>query len=264
MKISSSDSALLLPDWGVLVTRPTDQAVSLCCLLEQHGAKPIRFPTLAIQAPENPVAAKNIIARLDDYDMAVFISANAVEWAFRLIGEHIPPALKLVVIGKASARALRKLGFEPDITPLHTFNSEALLELPRMNDVSGQRIVIFRGQEGRGLLREVLQKRGAQVDYAEVYQRIRPLQDPAPLIESWKRGKIHAVTVTSNESLQNLFDMLGSEGQRWLCHTPLVVVSERARDLAHELGFQQPVEVSVEASDQAIIDALLKLKQRLT
>jgi uroporphyrinogen-III synthase len=252
-----------LHNWGVLVTRPAAQAGELCRLLEVQGACVLRFPTLAIEPLPDPAVAGNIIRRLADYDIAIFISANAVEQALSLIGSDMPDGLQLAVIGNASAQALRLFGLQPDLAPAHDFNSEALLALEALQRVQGRRIVIFRGQGGRGLLGETLQQRGAQVDYAEVYRRVRPANDPAGLISAWQRGAVQAVTITSNESLQNLCDMLGPQVWPWLRETPLVVVSGRTRELARELGFQQTIETAGEPGDQAIVEALIRLRQRL-
>jgi uroporphyrinogen-III synthase len=253
-----------LHGWGVVVTRPAAQASALCDLLRSQGAQVWRFPTLAIEPAADIAPALAIIERLADYDIAIFISANAVEQALGLIGSTMPAGLRLAVIGKASAEALRRFGLQPQLVPAHTFNSEALLERPELQSLAGRSIVIFRGEGGRTLLGDTLRERGARVDYAEVYQRVRPGEYSADeLLNAWNRGKIQAVTATSNETLQNLFDMLGQEGRAWLLATPLVVVSRRAAELARQLGFSAAPEVTDEAGDQAMLAALIRLRHRL-
>ncbi|HYQ92370.1 MAG TPA: uroporphyrinogen-III synthase, partial [Candidatus Competibacteraceae bacterium] len=79
------------------------------------------------------------------------------------------------------------------------------------------------------------------------------------LLQYWKRGEIQAVIATSNESLQNLLVMVGAAGRPWLLATPLVVISERVRSLALQLGFSRPPLLAREASDTAIVEALLEL-----
>jgi uroporphyrinogen-III synthase len=99
------------------------------------------------------------------------------------------------------------------------------------------------------------------VNYAEVYRRGRPDRSPGNLLKRWAAGEIHAVVVTSNESLRNLFDIVGKLGQHWLYHTPLIAVSERARELARELGFARSPLVAREASDEAIVETLLRWRR---
>ncbi|MFO1351273.1 MAG: uroporphyrinogen-III synthase [Gammaproteobacteria bacterium] len=246
-------------DKNILVTRPALQAEGLCALLEAEGANPIRFPTLEILPPRDPQAAARVIDQLARFDLAIFISANAVEHALPLIQQLITPRLKLAVVGQASARALAGFGYAPHIVPASDFSSEGLLAVPALQALQGKRIVIFRGEGGRELLAEALRARDADVVYAEVYRRSVPALDPAPLIARWHRGDIDAVTVTSNEALQNLFAMIGADGQQWLRTTPLVVVSARARALAQTLGVRAPVAEAEAASDVAIVATLRKL-----
>jgi uroporphyrinogen-III synthase len=124
--------------------------------------------------------------------------------------------------------------------------------------VTGQAIVIVRGEGGRELLAETLTARGARVVHAEVYRRERPAVGATALLERWARGEIGAAVVTSGESLLNLFDMLGIAGQDDLRETPLIVVSARIQQIAATLGCRR-LQLARDASDDAIIAALLRL-----
>lgn len=254
-------AALPLQGMGILVTRPVQQADRLCRLIEAQGGTTIRFPTLEILAPQDLTPALAIIDRLDDYALAIFISANAVSHGLALIRERrvLPPQLRRIAIGQGTARELERWGAPAHRLPGHTFNSEALLALPEMQAVAGQRIVIFRGQGGRELLGDTLRERGARVAYAEVYRRAKPIAPANKLLECWACKKIHVVIVTSPDSLRNLFDIVGEGGQQWLCHTPLIVVSARTRQLAQQLGFSHSPLLAREASDEAIVETLIEM-----
>ena len=248
-----------LQDWNVVVTRPARQAQALCNALLAQGAVAIRFPSLVILPPSDDRSAQACIARLSDYGLAIFISANAVERALAMINQPLPEHLQLAVIGKASAKALYQHGYQADIMPSSGFDSEALLTLPALQSVANRSIVIFRGEGGRGLLGDTLRARGARVDYAQVYRRARPDIDPSTLLDLWARDQIHAITVSSNEVLNNFVAMLATANQYRLYNTPLVVISARGQQLARQLGFKH-ITVATDASDQAIIAALIKLK----
>ncbi len=252
---------LHLQGMGIVVTRPVHQADGLCRLIAARGGRAIRFPTLEIRDPQDPAAALAVIDRLDDYDLAVFTSANAVSRGMELLlaRRRLPPGLPLFAIGKATARALEQYGITACQIPEQGYDSEALLAMSAMQTAAGKRIVIFRGEGGRELLGDTLRTRGAQVTEAAVYRRNKPAVRPDDLLQYGARGEIQAVVVTSNESLQNLFELVGATGQSWLRDTPLVVVSERACTLALQLGFNHPPLVASEASEAAIIEALLKL-----
>jgi uroporphyrinogen-III synthase len=233
-------------------------------LIEAEGGRALCFPVLEILDPHDPAPFLALIDRLEQFDIAIFISANAVSRAMSgiLARRPLPPGLKLATVGKGSARELERLGYRVDICPPKKFNSEALLELPELQAVAGKRVVIFRGEGGRELLADTLKARGAQVEYAEVYRRTPPNTDTTELMRHWVRGEIDLVIVTSNEGLRNLFDMVGKLGQQWLRSSQLVVISERTAELAKELGFKHPPILAEEASDEAIIEAIRRWRGR--
>lgn len=245
---------------GVLVTRPEHQAAALCQLIERHGGVAIRCPTVVIREPRDWAPALALFDRLADYDLAIFTSANAVDRAMPPIRERggLPPRLEIAAIGQATARALARHGVAGCLQPETGFTSEALLALPRFQQVAGQAVIIVRGEGGRELLAETLTERGSRVVHAEVYRRERPMMDATMLRERWARGEIGAVVATSAESLLNLFDMLGIEGQDYPRESPLIVVSARIQHTAVELGCRR-LQLARDASDDAILAALLRL-----
>jgi uroporphyrinogen-III synthase len=210
---------------GVVITRPQPAAGTLAAALEREGARAFVFPALAIAAAEASPRTEEALARLPECTLAIFISANAVEHglaAARRRGPW-PPQARVAAVGDATAFALRNSGFDTVISPRERHDSEALLALPEMRSVKGENVIVFRGEGGREHLREVLEARGARVDYVECYRRVRPRTDPRALLASWKRGDIHAVTALSAETLENFLEMVGPEGLACAAATTLVV-----------------------------------------
>ncbi|MGE5240500.1 MAG: uroporphyrinogen-III synthase [Bacteroidota bacterium] len=243
----------------VLVTRPRDQAENLARLIEAEGGEAIRFPVIEIAEPQDTRALLAIVDRLDQFGMAIFISPNAVNRAMNLILARrggLPPGLRVACVGRGSARELKHFGIEKPVVPAGRFDSEALLELPALREVAGDRIVIFRGDGGRELLGDTLAARGAAVEYAECYRRTRPTADTTPLLRRWARGEVDIVTVTSVDGLHNLYDMLGKAGQSWLIRTPIVVVSDRMAAVCRELGFKAEPLIAAQAADAALVEAV--------
>jgi uroporphyrinogen-III synthase len=242
----------------VLVTRPRDQAEHLAHLIEQQGGEAIRFPVIEIAEPKDTRALHAVIGRLDRFALAIFISPNAVNRAMNLILARggLPAALRVACVGRGSARELKHFGIENIIVPQGRFDSEALLELPELQQVKGKRIVIFRGEGGRELLGDTLKVRGAEIEYAECYRRTHPNADVTPLLQRWTRGEIDIVSLTSVDGLRNLFDMLGPAGQPRLARTPVIVVSTRMAEVCHELGFKTEPLVAAQASDEAVLEAI--------
>lgn len=245
-----------LAGFGIVVTRPAHQAAALAGMISAAGGNPILFPVLEILDVTDLQPLLNAIERLDSFDLAVFISPNAVVRALNQITarRRWPPGLRVAAIGKGSVRELKRFGIEGVIAPTRAYDSERLLELPQLQAVSGQRIVVFRGEGGRELLGDTLTARGAEVEYVECYRRARPRADAAPLLRAWARGEVHAVTVTSSEGLRNLFEMLGKLGQSWLRRTLLLAPHPRIVQAARELGCTRVVETA--AGDEGMMVAL--------
>jgi uroporphyrinogen-III synthase len=228
----------------ILITRPAGQSETLAELIRAEAGIPIVFPVIEIRdvADVQPLVA--LIDRLDDFDIAIFISANAVAKAMNLVLSRRawPAAVRVATIGKGSEKALRRFGFDAIVAPAGRFDSEALLELAPLAEVAGKRVVIFRGDGGRELLGDTLAARGAVVEYAECYRRVRPDVDVAPLLKLWARGELDGITVTSSEGLHNLYDMVGKLGQQWLRRTPTFAPHPRIAASARALGMERVVE----------------------
>lgn len=240
----------------VLVTRPAHQAGPLCRLIEIDGGTALPFPTIEIVPPSNPQALEAVASKLDQFDLAIFVSPNAVTRAFAIIGEQsIPAELQIACVGAGSARALAEHGVTNVSIPART-DSEGLLDLPLLKNVQGKRVAIFRGEGGRELLGEQLRDRGAVVSYIECYRRVRPQADNAALTRMFLQNGIDVITTTSADALRNLCDMAGTAAAGLLARTPLVVVSERLRDVAYELGLHGPILVATSASDDGIVDTI--------
>jgi len=248
---------------GVLVTRPQHQAEPLCRLIEQAGGAAIRFPVLEISDPGDTTLLNKCLDQLAEYQIAIFISANAVRCAMSHIQARagLPAGLRIAAIGRASARELKHMGVEVTDTPPRQFDSEALLALPGFADVAGQRILIFRGEGGREHLATVLRERGAVVDYAEVYRRTRPDADTSSLLQRWARGDIQVITLASAEAMRNLYELVGKLGRQWLLHTDLIVASQRIEKQAQSLGLSASIMVASNASDAAMLECLVQWRQ---
>ena len=222
----------------MVVTRPAGQSAHLAEALRAEGAIPVLYPVLSIVDLEDTSGLHALAARLDQYDLAIFVSPNAVDKALHTILSlrPWPQQLKVATVGKSSEQALAEFGLTDVISPKNRFDSESLLSLPELQSVRGWRVIIFRGDGGRELVHETLVERGARVDYMECYRRAMPHHDPAPLLRLWADGKLDAVTLTSSEGLRNLALMIGKLGQTWLRKTPVFVphrrIAEAARDAA--------------------------------
>lgn len=241
----------------VLVTRPEHQAEKLCLMLAEQGILPVRFPTLAIQTVTETELVQTTLANLGKFQWLIFISVNAVNFALKANGGKIPRlnSVRVAAVGQATALALADAGLDVDVVPREGFNTEALLAESSFQDLKGQRVLIVRGEGGREQLAEILQQRGGQVEYLEVYKRVMPIIDQAELLALLAQHQLAAITITSGEALQNLLMMTTTEYHPLLLAIPIIVVSGRIAQMADEMGFKQIV-VAAQAADTAIIEAV--------
>lgn len=241
----------------ILVTRPAHQAGELADRIRLAGGNPVLFPVLEILDIPNPHPLLDLIERLDEFDIAIFISPNAVTKAMSLISTRrtLPVKLKIVAVGQGTAKELGNFGVTDVVAPTLRFDSEALLDLPLLRQVKGKRVVIFRGDKGRELLAENLRKRGAVLEYAKCYRRVMPKLDTAPLLYAWTNDKMKAITITSSEGLRNLCEIVGEAGEEWLKKTPLFVSHVRIAQVAGNLGFTHVILTT--AGDDGLLEGLL-------
>ncbi|MFQ5546533.1 MAG: uroporphyrinogen-III synthase [Acidiferrobacterales bacterium] len=247
-----------LTNLRVLVTRPSHQAEHLANLIEAQGGQAVRVPTIEILPPNDPAALATCVNRLHEFNMAIFISANAVHKGMELITAchgSFPDNVAVACVGLSSARELQRFAI-PAIVPTTRFDTEGLLALPELQQVKNKAIVIFRGEGGRELLGRTLTERGAYIEYAECYRRVKPSRASTAPLQSWESAKIDIVTTTSIDGLRNLVELVGKIQRKALTKTPIVVISQRMADVSHELGFEADILVATQASDEAIVEAI--------
>lgn len=235
---------------GILVTRPADQARTLCERIKELGWQPIPFPTIEIipLCDNGPWLER-------DFDLLVFVSKNAVIHGLPLL-QGREARTRIAVVGQGTARQLEEMGRHADILPDGRWDSEGLLAHPALQAVEGQRILILRGEGGRPLLADTLESRGGMVRYAEVYRRAAPRADTASLVKDWTE-RVDLVLATSNEVLDNLFLLLGNTAPALLQRTSVIVVSERGQGHARSKGCGRVI-LARGADDESLVAAMLQ------
>ena len=239
---------------GVVITRPARQAAGLAAEIAALGGVPLIFPAIVILPPADQAALRAVHWDIAHYDIAIFVSANAVEYG--VFDPAMWPARILTLApGPGTAAALAAVGIGNVRVPATTMDSEGLLALPELESVAGTRVVIFRGDSGRELLRSALEARGAQVTQVECYRRARP-ESAAGLVEAWRERRVDAVTLTSSEGLDNLWAIFGAESRGYLAATPVFVPHPRIAEHARTLGLREVI--ATPPADSGLIASLLE------
>ncbi len=218
-----------------MVTRPLEQAVSLQQRIAQLGGNAVLFPLLEIGPPADTRALHDLVTRLPGFDLAIFISPNAVRYGMEAIRDAGGLPARVATIGQGSARALRNAGVSNVIAPQDRYDSEALLALPQLQDVYGWKVVILRGDGGRELLGDTLKARGAEVEYVACYQRSKLQQEVGALLAA----KPDAITLSSSEALAYLWEMLDAADRKHIASVPLFVPHARIAEKAKQQGWRE-------------------------
>lgn len=231
----------------ILVTRPLLQSQPLVDALRIQGDEAVTLPLLEIipftdeVEPEREQTIKDIVLNLAHYQHIIFISTNAVKAAWYWVDQYWPQPPETVqwyAIGDATAAVLRESG----LAPLHcggAMNSESLLGLKQLKEVTNNKVLIVRGVGGRNFLKSALQSRGAEVDYLEVYQRLKIDYPKGTLSKMVKEG-LDLLTISSGETIQQLLDQAMIENiTKSVLELPIVVPGKRLHQLAVKVGFTQ-------------------------
>jgi len=245
---------------GVLVTRPEQQAMPLCRLLENQGASTLRLPAIEIKAmaeDRRETAAR--LGAIEDFDVIIFTSANAVRFGAALLDQKRD--LTLAAMGPATARALNQAGYRVAVQQPQGFDSESLLRHPKLERPAGRRILIVKGADGRAFLEQELAQRGAQVMTADVYQRVPAVPSQAvlsALLDRFTAGAVQVVTATSVDIARNLLGMASPALRGEFERVHWLVPGARVAAGIRECGLSAPLLQAESAEDQDLVAALVR------
>ncbi|MGS0744259.1 uroporphyrinogen-III synthase [Glaciimonas sp. GG7] len=252
----------------IVITRPQAQAVVLAQQIAKRGGEPVIFPLLDILPLRDTAELQATLAQLDRYVLVVFVSPNAIDAAFSHIAQW-PAGVAIGIVGEGSRLALARHGVTgqnvtifspPDLTKT---DSEGLLQALKIDALSGQRVLIVRGDGGRELLADHLRAAGAEVISLSAYQR------RAPIMTAALASKLQQLLtsendwiVTSSEALRILMQMVqqlentdeGDNNVAKIQQKNLLVPHARIAETARALGFTA---ITLTGSgDERLLDAL--------
>lgn len=263
-------------EYCVVITRPDAQAVPWAEQLQALGFDCARLNLLEISAvvDEDKIRAiKNKILDFDLYQKVIFVSQNAVDYGMGWLEDYwpqLPIGIDYFAVGATTAKKLASYGVEVQdlaVSASGGMTSEDLLSAEHLQDVDGEKILIFRGCGGRGHLAEELRKRGAWVDYCELYERGLPVVASEQLLQLLASEKLSTAQIIlslhSGESLQNLLGVLAQlplaqqeQTRTWMHNNLLLVPSQRIVEAAQAAGFKRII-CAGNATDNAMTAALL-------
>lgn len=236
------------PRLYVLLTRPNGENDGLASMLRSKSCQVTTRPMIEVSQIDLSAGMKQVLLNFDDHDKVIFVSKSSVRFGLPLLDAYWPqwpPSMEWFAVGPGTASALGQFQIQasfPDVA-----GSEGLLRLAELKSVSGQNVLIVRGQGGRELLADQLKERGARLSYLEVYHRTNVEHDDIDLLPANT-----TVVLTSVGILDSFCHQVGKRVSEFIA----VVPSGRIAEIALARDFSR-VKNAAGASDQALYDSIL-------
>ncbi len=212
----------------ILVTRAEHQAGRLSRELAAHGAEPVEIPAIRILPPADFTSLDHALRHLSTYGWMIVTSANTVNALLERIealGIVAPgsqtwrtifgPMPKIAAVGPATARAVRRMGWNVDLLP-EKYVAESLLQA--LGDkVRGQRVLLARSAIARDVIPDALRAQGIDVDVIDAYRTEIPHESVTRVrelfAEAAQKPAVDAATFTSSSTVENFLELLREAGQ---------------------------------------------------
>ena len=240
----------------VLICRPRPEAERLAEAFRKAGAEARVLPMLERKPVTDDPSIRTRILNIDEFDHVIAVSPYAagllLDW-LDTWWPQTPTGIHWYGIGAGTAAVLAD--YELDTRqPANGHTSEALLALPGLAELTHQKVLVVRGEQGRELLPNTLEARGARVTLLALYRRFAPDHDEATLQSAIGSFNPEVIVTLSGETLNNLIS-LGNNSSHNLKHCLVVVPAERIAGQAHSAGIRRTC-VPHSLDDSAIVAAV--------
>ncbi|QIL19568.1 uroporphyrinogen-III synthase [Thermomonas sp. HDW16] len=251
-----ADQALPLQHWCVLSLRPRGQHAALRVAARRYGAHTLALSPFAIDALDD-APTRAALKQALRADVVLYTSPNAVATAALVQSLQARRGQRVLAVGSGTQRALRRHGVVAQ-APLR-MDSEGLLAMPALADVTEQRIGLVTGAGGRNLLAPTLRRRGAEVLRADVYARVALSPTPQALekLRIALADPEHVLLpLSSSEALRQLLAELPASLRKPFSRIAIAAASARLADTAREAGFRR-IAVATDARPASLLHAAI-------
>ena len=201
------------------------------------------------EAPEH----RQIVLDLDLYQHVIAVSPYAARQLLERVDTwwpQFPTGVRWYGVGASTAAVLERAGLFPEHPP-EGFTSEALLALDSLQELEHQKVLLARGDQGRELIRETLEQRGARVTVLPLYRRQPATPSREQLTDSLDRFRPDVIVALSGETLNNFIAV--SENSSHNCRKSLLLVpTERVARQALDAGFDRVICASGMADEDIV------------
>jgi uroporphyrinogen-III synthase/AcrR family transcriptional regulator len=208
----NGNSHLPLINKTIVITRTVEQSKESSEIFKQLGANVIIFPTLDIVPPSSWKEFDKIVKSKTKIDFIIFTSAHAVKMFVKrctdLNLEVDYNSLKVTAIGNKTSAACNRFNIPVHIIP-KKFSSEGVVEELSTFNLKDKIVFIPRSEIGREDLPEGLEKLGAVIKAAPVYNVSIPTEDKiANHLKILKNSTPDLFIFTSPSTFENFLKIL--------------------------------------------------------
>ncbi len=204
----------------ILVTRPGAAGRALAEELQGCGQPALWLPAFQFGAAPDEAQARVVLAGLAQFDLAIFVSPQAVRATAALLARHWPGATAIAAVGAGTRAALRDLPgadaatvIAPADDDIGHSGSEALW--PLLQSRRPRRVLLLRAQSGRDWLAQQLAEAGAEVQSLAVYARLPSAPDNAlrRRLDLLAAAGSLASVISSSDAVPSLATLLAAQPQ---------------------------------------------------
>ncbi|MGV3709143.1 MAG: uroporphyrinogen-III synthase [Gemmatimonas sp.] len=253
----------------VVVTRAGRQADAMLRRLVDLGATALHWPSIAFAPPQDIQPLREAATNAGDYKWIVFTSANAVsafaDQLFAAAAQGAPGLTKIAVVGTATARAVRNLGWRVDFQSAQGSGAALAATLPA---TLGDRVLFPRADIAAATLPGALRGRGLSVDGVVAYHTL-PNRTAHLREQIANRGTIDALTFTSPSTITGFLAMATECGwsvaaTQETANIAVVCIGETTASAARDHALHVDT-IAAEPTTESMLDAVAQaLRQRGT
>jgi uroporphyrinogen-III synthase len=255
-----------VPGLTLVITRPGEAGRALADELQRGGQPALWLPAFEFGPAPDAAAASAVLAQLASFDLAIFVSPQAVRATAGLLAGRWPAGTAIAAVGAGTRAALEvalpgasaaRLLVPPADEQSGGSGSESLWPVLQAMQPPPRRVLLLRAQGGREWLAERLQAAGAVVAPLAVYSRL-PFEPPAELRSRLAAAAASGIAslISSSDAVDALLSMLAGapEVLRAMRAGPALATHPRIAARLRAAGFAN---VACCAPDAASIRAAL-------
>lgn len=232
----------------VIVTRPAAPGQRLVAELRRRGRDVAWWPAFDIVPPPDEAAVRHALDHLADYDLALFVSPNAVHAAAARLHAPWPARTVLGAVGASTREAaLAELPGAAQATVVAPADgdesgSEGFWRAWQARGERARRVLLLRATGGREWIVDRFRADRAAVDALAVYDRAPHALTDADCrrLRGWIDAGVHPVTiVSSTESVGVVLAQVRpiEGGAEWLRRSPAIATHPRVSQQLASAGF---------------------------